>query len=47
VIAVCRIAQSFYKILVYRFTDPRENNIAANVEDTTHLKASDARDKVR
>ena len=47
VIAVCRIAQIFFHIIEYRFHDHVETDITMNVVHTTHLKASDARDKVR
>jgi hypothetical protein len=45
VIAVCRIVQTFVRILKHRSEFSRR--LGRTVADTTHLKATDARDKVR
>jgi hypothetical protein len=46
VIAVCRIVQSLVLTFMSR-SDPEADAIGWLVLKTTHLKASDARDKVR
>lgn len=46
VVAVCRIVQSLYCLFRFKY-DQVHYNISDNVRDTTHLKATDARDKVR
>jgi hypothetical protein len=45
VIAVTRIAQSFVQILAFRSRERRY--LCELVADSTYLKATDARDKVR